>query len=74
MVTFKQLSERKETITEDIKKVEETIANLDAQRTQLQANLYALQGAMQQIDYFLEMKDEEVVEKKEDKKNDRRSN
>ncbi|MDP6770956.1 MAG: hypothetical protein QF704_09705 [Anaerolineales bacterium] len=64
MVTFKQLSERKETITEDIKKVEETIANLDSQRTQLQANLYALQGAMQQIDYFLEMKDEEEVKEK----------
>lgn len=58
MITIEQLTERKETVTEDIKKVEETIANLDAQRTQLQANLYALQGAMQQIDFFLEQSQE----------------
>ena len=62
MITFEQLSERKETVIEDIKKVEETIANLDAQRSQLQANLYALQGATQQIDYFLEMKEEKTNE------------
>jgi len=58
MITIEQLTERKETVTEDIKKVEETIANLDAQRSQLQANLYALQGATQQIDYFLELNQE----------------
>ena len=62
MITFEQLSERKETIIEDIRKVEETIANLDAQRSQLQDNLYALQGATQQIDYFLEMKEEKTNE------------
>ena len=64
MITIEQLSERKETVTEDIKKVEETIANLDAQRTQLQANLYALQGAMQQIDFFLEQSQETKEEPK----------
>ena len=58
MITIEQLTERKETVTEDIKKVEETIANLDAQRSQLQANLYALQGATQQIDYFLKLNQE----------------
>ena len=62
MITFEQLSERKETVIEDIRKVEETIANLDAQRSQLQANLYALQGATQQFDYFLEMKEEKTNE------------
>ena len=64
MITIEQLSERKETVTEDIKKVEETIANLDAQRVQLQANLYALQGAMQQIDFFLEQSQETKEEPK----------
>ena len=62
MITFEQVTERKETVLEDIKKVEETIANLDAQRSQLQANLYALQGATQQLDYFLDMKEEETDE------------
>lgn len=64
MITIEQLTERKETVTEDIKKVEETIANLDAQRTQLQANLYALQGAMQQVDFFLEQSQETKEEPK----------
>jgi septal ring factor EnvC (AmiA/AmiB activator) len=64
MITIEQLTERKGTVTEDIKKVEETIANLDAQRSQLQANLYALQGAMQQIDFFLEQSQETKEEPK----------
>ncbi len=64
MITIEQLTERKGTDTEDIKKVEETIANLDAQRSQLQANLYALQGAMQQIDFFLEQSQETKEEPK----------
>ena len=64
MITIDNLTERKETVTEDIKKVEETIATLDAQRVQLQANLYALQGAMQQIDFFLEQSQETKEEPK----------
>jgi septal ring factor EnvC (AmiA/AmiB activator) len=64
MITIEQLTERKGTVTEDIKKVEETIANLDAQRVQLQANLYALQGAIQQIDFFLEQSQETKEEPK----------
>jgi uncharacterized protein (DUF3084 family) len=64
MITFEQLSERKETVIEDIKKVEETIANLDAQRSQLQANLYALQGATQQLDYFLSQETEKEPKRK----------
>ena len=64
MITIEQLTGRKGTVTEDIKKVEETIANLDAQRVQLQANLYALQGAIQQIDFFLEQSQETKEEPK----------
>jgi len=64
MITFEQVSERKKTVIEDIKKVEETIANLDAQRSQLQANLYALQGATQQLDYFLSQETEKEPKRK----------
>ncbi len=66
MITIEKLSERHETISEDIRKVEETIANLDAQRSQTQANLYALQGALQQVEYFLK-ECEEKESKSEDK-------
>jgi uncharacterized protein (DUF3084 family) len=61
MISIEQLTERKQTVQEDIKNVEEALQNLETQRSQLQANLYALQGAVQQIDYFLES-----VEEKED--------
>ena len=64
MITIEKLSERHETISEDIRKVEETIANLDAQRSQLQANLYALQGATQQLDYFLSQETKEEPKRK----------
>ncbi len=64
MITLEQLTKRKETVDDDIKKVEEAITNLDAQRTQLQANLYALQGAKQQIEHFIES------DMKEDKENE----
>ena len=57
MITIENLKERKETILEDIEKVEAAIRQLDEQRVSLQANLYALQGAAQQVDFF--MNDEE---------------
>ena len=63
MITLDQLKERRQTVDEDIKKVEEAIADLDARRQQLQANLYALQGALQQVDHFV---DSATVEEKED--------
>ena len=59
MITLEQLKERRQTVDEDIKKVEEAIADLDARRGQLQANLYALQGASQQIEYFMESETDE---------------
>ena len=53
MITIDDLRKRKETILEDIEKVETAIRQLDEQRVSLQANLYALQGAAQQVDYFM---------------------
>ena len=53
MITIDDLKKRKETILEDIEKVETTIRQLDEQRVSLQANLYALQGAAQQVDFFM---------------------
>ena len=59
MITIDDLKKRKETILEDIEKVETTIRQLDEQRASLQANLYALQGAAQQVDFFLNEDNEE---------------
>ena len=53
MITIDDLKKRKETILEDIEKVETTIRQLDEQRASLQANLFALQGAAQQVDFFM---------------------
>ena len=53
MITLDSLKERKVTILEDIEKVETAIRQLDEQRVSLQANLYALQGAAQQVDFFM---------------------
>ena len=61
MITIDDLNKRKTTILEDIGKVEEAIRQLDEQRVSLQANLYALQGAVQQVDFFMT---DEVEEKK----------
>ena len=66
MITLDNLNERKATVLEDIKRVEDAIKQIDEQRVSLQANLYALQGANQQIDFFINSENEEVKEKKED--------
>ena len=62
MITVTQLEERKTTIETDIKKVEETLSSMESQREQLQANLFALRGALQQVDFFID----EGGEKKDD--------
>jgi prefoldin subunit 5 len=67
MITLDALKERKETILEDIEKVEAAIRQLDEQRVSLQANLYALQGAAQQVDFF--MIDEDVSSSEKTRKN-----
>ena len=58
MITIDSLKERKTTILEDMEKVESTIRQLDEQRASLQANLFALQGAAQQVDFFINDEDE----------------
>ena len=63
MITIDDLKTRKETILEDIEKVETTIRQLDEQRASLQANLFALQGAAQQVDFFMTDEDEKEKEK-----------
>jgi len=65
MITLEKLKERKTTIGEDIKKVEEALTQLESQRSSLQANLFALQGADQQIDFFIAESEEETKEDKE---------
>jgi len=65
MITLEKLKERKTTIEADIKKVEETLTQLESQRGSLQANLFALQGANQQVDFFITDCDEETKEEKE---------
>ena len=53
MITLEKLQERKGTIQDDIKKVEDTITSIEAQREQLKANLFALRVAVQQVDFFI---------------------
>ena len=49
------LEEKKQSLKTDIEKIEQTIAQLAEQQQQIQANLYALHGALQQCDQFLEL-------------------
>ena len=53
------IEEKKQSIRGDIEKLEQSIAQIGEQQKQLQANLYALHGALQQCDQFLEMFNEE---------------
>ena len=55
----KVLDEKKQSLITDIEKLEQTITQLADQQKQIQANMYALHGALQQCDQFLEMLDEE---------------
>ncbi len=67
MITVDSLKERKTTIEEDIKKVEDALKSLDEQRVSLQANLFALQGALQQVDFFISDEENNKDKKKETK-------
>ena len=58
----KILEEKKQSLQTDIEKLEQTITQLADQQKQIQANLYALHGALQQCDQFLEMLDNEEKE------------
>ena len=62
MIDAKVIEERKVTIQSDIEKLEKTIADVGKQQEQLQANMFALHGALQQCDQFLGMLNEECKE------------
>ena len=53
------IEEKKQSIRGDIEKLEQSITQIGEQQKQLQANLYALHGALQQCDQFLELLQEE---------------
>jgi len=59
MISKEAIEERKQTLVNDIDKLEKTIAEVGKQQEQLQANMFALHGALQQCDQFLEMLDKE---------------
>ena len=53
------IEEKKLSLRGDIEKLEKSLTELGEQQKQLQANLYALHGALQQCDQFLELLQEE---------------
>ena len=55
MISKEVIEERKQAIQGDIEKLEKTIADVGKQQEQLQANMFALHGALQQCDQFLGM-------------------
>ena len=57
------IEEKKQSIQGDIEKLEQSIAQIGEQQKQLQANLYALHGALQQCDQFLIILQEQENEK-----------
>ena len=62
MISKEVIEERKQTIVNDIDKLEKTIAEVGKQQEQLQANMFALHGALQQCDQFLELLNKENEE------------
>ena len=54
-IDVKVVEERKEAIRGDIEKLEQSITQIGEQQKQIQANLFALHGALQQCDQFIEM-------------------
>ena len=62
MISKDVIEERKQTLVNDIDKLEKTIAEVGKQQEQLQANMFALHGAVQQCDVFLEQLEKENEE------------
>ena len=62
MISKEVIEERKQIIVNDIDKLEKTIAEVGKQQEQLQANMFALHGALQQCDQFLELFNKENEE------------
>ena len=63
IIDEKVIAEKKQSLQSDLEKLEKSIAEIGEQQKQLQANVFALHGALQQCDQFLGMVAEE---KKED--------
>ena len=59
----KTIEEKKQSFQSDVEKLEKSLTDLGEQQKQLQANLYAIHGALQQCDQFLELLQEEENEK-----------
>ena len=62
MISKEVIVERKQIILNDIDKLEKTIAEVGKQQEQMQANMFALRGALQQCDLFLEQLEKENEE------------
>ena len=59
----KTLEEKKQSLQSDVEKLEKSLTEIGEQQKQLQANLYALHGDLQQCDQFLIMVQEQENEK-----------
>ena len=62
MIDVKLIEERKVEIQKDIETLEKKIAEIGEQQKQVQANVFALHGALQQCDQFLELWNKENEE------------
>ena len=62
MISKEIIVERKQILVNDIDKLEKTIAEVGKQQEQMQANMFALHGALQQCDQFLELFNKENEE------------
>ena len=62
MISKEMILERKQTLVNDIDKLEKTIAEVGKQQEQVKANMFALHGALQQCDQFLELLNKENEE------------
>ena len=62
MIDVKLIEERKVEIQKDIETLEKKIAEIGEQQKQVQANVVALHGALQQCDQFLELLNKENEE------------
>ena len=62
MIDVKLIEERKVEIQKDIETLEKKIAEIGEQQKQVQANVFALHGALQQCDQLLELLNKENEE------------
>ena len=62
MIDVKLIEERKVEIQKDIETLEKKIAEIGEQQKQVQANVFALHGPLQQCDQFLELLNKENEE------------